>query len=142
MDAAPILRRYGITKITGAESEGDGRDLAHATMGVIALLQRRSLSSITLDHTLFARWCADPIAFVEEVLRDPESGLPFKLLAAERDFLAHAFELDGDGRLRYPEQVYAAPKKSGKTAFAALHLLTTCCCLAASMVKHTASPMI
>lgn len=44
VDAAPILRRYGITKITGAESEGDGRDLAHATMGVIALLQRRSLS--------------------------------------------------------------------------------------------------
>ena len=44
VDAAPILRRYGISKITGAESKGDGCDLAHATLGVLALLQRRSLS--------------------------------------------------------------------------------------------------
>ena len=30
-----------------------------------------------------------------------------------------------DGRLLYPEQLYARPKKSGKTGFAAMHLLTT-----------------
>src|SRR5262249_24631901 len=43
----------------------------------------------------------------------------------ERNFIEHAFKRDGDGRLIYPEQVYAAPKKSGKTGFAAMHMLTT-----------------
>ena len=32
---------------------------------------------------------------------------------------------DDDGRLLYPEQVFGAPKKTGKTGFAALHMLTT-----------------
>ena len=79
----------------------------------------------TFDHTVLARWCADPIDFIETVLFDPETNRPFKLLPAERDFLEHAFALDGDGRLLYPEQVFAAPKKSGKTGFAALHMLAT-----------------
>jgi hypothetical protein len=70
-------------------------------------------------------WRADPIEFIETVLYDPETGKPFVLLPAERDFLRHAFQLDADGRLLYPEQGYAAPKKSGKTGFAALHGLTT-----------------
>ena len=71
------------------------------------------------------RWRADPCAFIEEVLHDPETGKPFVLLAAERQFLGHAFRTDATGRLLYPEQVYAAPKKSGKTGFAALHMLAT-----------------
>ncbi|MFO1099284.1 MAG: terminase large subunit [Xanthobacteraceae bacterium] len=58
-----------------------------------------------------------------EVLIDPETNAPFKLLPAECEFLALAFETGADGRLIYPEQVYAAPKKSGKTTFAALHML-------------------
>jgi phage terminase large subunit-like protein len=70
------------------------------------------------------RWRADPVKFIETVLYDPETGRPFKLLPAERDFLAHAFKLDADGRLLYQELVFAAPKKSGKTAFAALITLT------------------
>jgi hypothetical protein len=45
-------------------------------------------------------------------------------LPAERAFLAYAFQLDGGGKLKYPEQVYSCPKKSGKTTFAALHVLT------------------
>ena len=56
---------------------------------------------------------------------DPETGQPFVLLDAERQFLAHAFQTDDSGRLRYSEQVFGAPKKSGKTGFAALHMLTT-----------------
>jgi phage terminase large subunit-like protein len=67
----------------------------------------------------------NPIEFIETVLHDPETGKPFVLLEAERDFLQHAFETGADGRLLYPEQVYACPKKSGKTGFAALHTLTT-----------------
>jgi phage terminase large subunit-like protein len=73
----------------------------------------------------FARWRRDPCAFIEEVLFNPETGKPFVLLDAERDFLRYAYDTDADGRLLFPEQLYAAPKKSGKTGFAALHMLTT-----------------
>jgi phage terminase large subunit-like protein len=79
-----------------------------------------AIDNITLDH-----WRADPVAFIEQVLHDPETGRPFVLLDAERQFLAHAFKTGDDGRLLYGEQVYAVPKKSGKTGFAALHMLTT-----------------
>ncbi len=71
------------------------------------------------------RWRATPAAFIEECLCDPETGAPYRLLPAERVFLEHAFRTNGDGRLLYPEQLYSCPKKSGKTAFAALHVLTT-----------------
>ena len=71
------------------------------------------------------RWQREPCAFIEEALHDPETGRPFKLLDAERDFLGHAFKVDSAGRLLYLEQIFAAPKKSGKTGFAALHMLCT-----------------
>jgi hypothetical protein len=73
----------------------------------------------------FERWRSNPTAFIEEALQDPETGKPYRLLDAERAFLEHAFRTDDDGRLLYPEQLYSAPKKSGKTAFAAMHALTT-----------------
>lgn len=81
--------------------------------------------SVDVDHTTLSRWRADPVAFIECVLFDPETNAPFALLDAEKQFLAHAFTTGDDGRLLYGEQVYAAPKKSGKTGFAALHMLTT-----------------
>ncbi len=80
--------------------------------------------SATLNQDTLARWRAEPISFIETCLFDPETGAPFALLPAEREFLAHAFQLDADGRLLYPEQVFAAIKKSGKTGFAALFMLT------------------
>jgi hypothetical protein len=76
-----------------------------------------------LDHNSLTRWRRQPIRFVEEVLCDPETKKPFKLLPAERVFLQHAFKTDKHGRLLYPEQVYSCPKKSGKTTFAAIHAL-------------------
>jgi Phage Terminase len=79
----------------------------------------------TFSQQTLTRWRRNPISFIQQCLRDPETGKPFKLLDAERRFLAHAFQLGGDGRLLYPEQVYACPKKSGKTTFAAIHALTT-----------------
>ena len=57
------------------------------------------------------------------MLIDPETGEPFALNRAERRFLKKAFALTKDGRLRYPELVYSAPKKSGKTGFAAMVML-------------------
>jgi phage terminase large subunit-like protein len=82
-------------------------------------------TDIQLDKQTLARWRQRPAMFVEQVLHDPETGEPYDLLPAERRFLAHAFKTGADGRLLYPEQVYSCPKKSGKTAFAALHVLTT-----------------
>jgi phage terminase large subunit-like protein len=80
--------------------------------------------SAELNPSALAAWRADPIAFIETVLFDPETRQPFRLLPAERAFLAYAFQLDDNGRLLYPEQVYSCPKKSGKTTYAALHVLT------------------
>ncbi len=56
------------------------------------------------------------------MLRDPETGRPFELLPAEITFLEHALELNEDGTARFPELIYSAPKKSGKTVFAAILL--------------------
>ena len=52
----------------------------------------------TLDVT---RWKREPIAFIERILRDPESGKPFVLSDAERAFLTLAFRLGDDGRLKF-----------------------------------------
>ena len=71
-----------------------------------------------------ARWRSNPIEFIETCLVDPETNKPFVLLPAEREFLQHAFKTDVDGRMLYPELLYACPKKSGKTTFAALFLIT------------------
>jgi phage terminase large subunit-like protein len=64
----------------------------------------------------------NPVAFIKQLI-NPETGKPFDLLPAERAFLKHAFTVGPDGRLLYPELVYSCPKKSGKTAFAAMLLL-------------------
>jgi phage terminase large subunit-like protein len=78
-----------------------------------------------LEPSALDQWQREPILFIEQILRNPDTGKPFELLDAERAFLAHAFQTDESGRLVYPEQLYACPKKSGKTGFAAMHLLTT-----------------
>jgi hypothetical protein len=56
-----------------------------------------------LNHTSLTHWRENPIAFIEQCLCDPETKKPFHLLDAERRFLEHAFKLDDDGRLLYPE---------------------------------------
>lgn len=80
--------------------------------------------SARLDARSLARWRADPLRWIESHLLDPETRAPFKLLDAERTFLTHAFTFDDDGRMVYPELLYGAPKKSGKTTLAALFLIT------------------
>jgi phage terminase large subunit-like protein len=73
----------------------------------------------TADQKL-RRWKRDPVAFVTEVLRDPETSRPFELYPAEVRFLREALTVTKDGRLPYPEMLFSAPKKSGKTALAAM----------------------
>jgi phage terminase large subunit-like protein len=71
-------------------------------------------------HKVRDRWRNDAAAFIEEVLFDPETSRPYVLTEAQQYFLAHAFKVAPDGRLLYPELVFSAPKKSGKTAFGAM----------------------
>jgi phage terminase large subunit-like protein len=78
-----------------------------------------------LDTSAIHRWQRAPITFIEKVLRDPETGQPFQLFEAERQFFVHAWERKPDGRLVYPEQCWSAPKKTGKTGLNAAHVLTT-----------------
>jgi hypothetical protein len=77
-----------------------------------------------LSPESLSRWRADPAAFIERYLIDPKTGEPFELLEAERWFLKFALKLDARGRLLYPELVYGAIKKSGKTGFAAIFVIT------------------
>ena len=79
----------------------------------------RALDPISLRH-----WRSDPEGFIQTVLYDPETAQPFKLFAAEKQFLDRAFQLDENGRWLYPEMVYGAIRKSAKTGFAALIGLT------------------
>jgi phage terminase large subunit-like protein len=74
--------------------------------------------------TDLARWRRDPASWIETHLINPETGQPFVLLKAERDFLKHALTLDETGRLKHSELLYGSIKKSGKTAFAALFVIT------------------
>jgi hypothetical protein len=70
------------------------------------------------------RWRRDPIAFIEAVLVDPDTGKPYTLLPAEKLFLKHMFATDADGKLLYPTLIYAAIKKSGKTIFGSIIVIT------------------
>ncbi len=62
----------------------------------------------------------DPIQFFRDVLVNPETGQPFVLTEAQERFLREAVKRGPDGRLLYPELVFSAIKKSGKTTFAAM----------------------
>src|SRR5271163_4927810 len=66
------------------------------------------------------RYRQDPCAFIEECLVNPEDGKPFVLYAEQKAFLRKALVLSAEGRFPYPEMLYSAPKKSGKTATAAM----------------------
>jgi Phage Terminase len=78
----------------------------------------------TLDDKTLEHWRANPAEFIERILINPETNRPFELLPAEREFLKYALQLGPDGRLCYSELIYGAIKKSGKTGFAALFMIT------------------
>jgi phage terminase large subunit-like protein len=76
------------------------------------------------DSTTLQRWRSAPLDFIQSVLHDPETKRPFVLLPAETAFLQHAFKIDDTGRLLYREWLYSCPKKSGKTTFESIVVLT------------------
>ena len=77
----------------------------------------------SVDTRSLARWRRNPVSWIETHLVDPETGKPFKLLEAEKQFIRLALAVGPDERLLYPEMVFGAIKKSGKTGFAALIVL-------------------
>jgi hypothetical protein len=81
--------------------------------------------SEVLERSALDLWQREPIRFIEQVLRNPKDGRPFKLFEAQKQFFQRAWQTDGDGRLLYPEQCFGAIKKTGKTGTAAMHGLTT-----------------
>ena len=58
-----------------------------------------------------AIWRTDPIAFINDFCRNPETGRPFELYPAQERFLREALTLTPDGRLPYSELLFSAPKK-------------------------------
>jgi phage terminase large subunit-like protein len=80
-------------------------------------------------NKVLSKWRRDPIAFITEVLIDPETGSAFELYPAEVQFIRAALTPGPDGRLPFPELLFAAPKKSGKTALAAMMVLYVIVCL-------------
>jgi hypothetical protein len=87
-------------------------------------MKRNQTRMKRVDPTHLKRYRADPVAFISECLVNPETGKPYALFPAEIEFLQHAFQLGPDGRLKYSLLIYSAIKKSGKTVFAAIIVLT------------------
>ena len=78
--------------------------------------RRAARPSSQLDDSSLAYWREHPVEFIERVIINPETGKPYVLLDAEKQFLQHAFALGPDGRLLYPTLIYSAIKKSGKNS--------------------------
>jgi hypothetical protein len=78
---------------------------------------------MSADPRSLARWRRNPVSWIETHLIDPETGKAFKLLPAEKEFLKLALAIGPDGRLLYPELIFGAIKKSGKTGFASIFVL-------------------
>lgn len=72
------------------------------------------------NTSALARYRKHPDQYIEECSVSPYTGEPYRLNAAEREFIRHAFQRDADGRLLYPLLVFGAIKKSRKTELAAL----------------------
>ena len=73
-----------------------------------------------MNPSLIRRWKEDPVVFINQVLRNPETGQPYVFYPAEEEFVREAVKLDKDGRLLYPEVLFSGPKKIGKTTLAAI----------------------
>ena len=82
------------------------------------------------DSQTIAKLKADPIAFIERVLKDPETGQPFTLYEEQKTFLREALQRTVQGRMKYTELLFSAPKKSGKTTFAGMAVIYTAVALA------------
>jgi len=56
-----------------------------------------------MANPALTRWRTDPVAFIEQVLIDPETNRAFELYPEQQTFLRNAFEMTPEGRMRYTE---------------------------------------
>lgn len=96
---------------------------------------------MTINPRSLQRWRANPILFVKEVHIDPETDKPFVLLPAEREFLKHAFRTGDDGRLLYPELIYACPKSQARLRSPPSSRSRWSCCTAVATARRSVVPM-
>ena len=76
------------------------------------------------DTAAMVYWRVAPLDFIKSCLIDPETNQPFVLSDAERFFLRLAFQRDEKGRLKHPELIFGAIRKSGKSTLAAIFIIT------------------
>ncbi len=91
--------------------------------------EHNSRSGRSTVRTNLDRWKQDSVAFICDVLIDPETGKPFELYSAQERFLREALTLTKDGHLPFPEMLFGAPKKTGKTATGAMAVIYVIVCL-------------
>jgi phage terminase large subunit-like protein len=82
-----------------------------------------AMAASAISSGQLARWRKHPVEFIEQCLYDPETGQPFRLSQAQREFLSEALRRAPNGRLLYPELLFGAIKKSGKSTMASMLML-------------------
>ncbi len=107
-----------------AAAQKEGRPLIEDEMRIIPPSVRKEMYKNAAEHKLIAELMFDPPAWMQHFLINYESGDPFVLYPAQETFLREAFSPDPETlKLKYDTVIFAAPKKSGKTALAAMCLL-------------------
>ena len=86
------------------------------------LRQSRKVAPPLVEDQDLSRFVGCPVEFMRALV-DPETDEHFDPYPAQERFLEEALTLTDRGTLPYPELVFSAPKKSGKTTFAAVILL-------------------
>ena len=77
-----------------------------------------------LGDAVLSYWRANPCEFIEQNFYNPETKQLYKLQPSQKLFIAHALKTGANGRLVYSDWIYSTIKKTGKTAFGAMLMLT------------------
>jgi hypothetical protein len=81
------------------------------------------------NGSAIGRWKSDPIAFVREVLINPETGQPFELYPEQERFFREALTPRQTGACAIRNRYSARPRRVGKTAGAAMAMLYVIVCI-------------
>jgi hypothetical protein len=96
----------------------------------------------SLEQNTLERWRASPAEFIESYLVHPETGKPYRLYPAEKQFIEFMFQLDPDGHPVHTDLIYSGGKKSARGNSPHCCCCRHCCCLVGPMRKHLCVRMI
>jgi len=82
-------------------------------------------SPVAVDGETLGRWRRDPVAWVRECLRHPDTGEVIELFPLQEAWFRASFTADADGRLPASETLLLTGKKSGKSFLNGLGVLYT-----------------